>query len=526
VLLQVADSKAVVTSVATEPAAAPPEQATASPQNNRSSSHSKTSDAPQGCDTTNGISAAAQAEEHQGCDTTNVTSTAQADEHQFIRVRINGDGNCLFRAFAYLHCGNQDDHKRYRIACCDYMAQHPSLFTGIVDYQSAGLLDLSVKKRWLAYLARMRTNGVHGDESEIKALQARYKVNVEVWQDRQVRRYPDSSEPQWTTVRLAFEGGNHYNALEPHNDLFRAFAKLSISGTDDHEQVREKCCQYMQDHKSEFLDTVTGDFDAHVQKMRRGGQAGEPEILCLERCYNVSVNIWEGNQIKRTSRRTVNFDKDQKQYSLRPVEASTDVSRSDAAQSCERSADQLLRLMPEQLNGTDKMQIDPNAETKEIVGDAAAEAIIEGALEFGLGHAEGHAPEILPDLLVGIAGATSLAHGVLGAGRLALYSYFKGDYRHEHLCEALLGDVKTIKSEVLAQKGVPIQSARRYIDFALIHLKPTYPTLETEEALNKAMRGDLTIEDQHHAYDYLKKAEENAIKAMDTETVSALHTVK
>jgi OTU domain-containing protein 3 len=83
---------------------------------------------------------------------------------------VQGDGNCLFRAFADQLDGDQARHDYYRQLAVDYMHANPDDFAPFVDGDFA------------AYCKRMRKDAEWGGNVELQALSQTCMVNVTIHQ--------------------------------------------------------------------------------------------------------------------------------------------------------------------------------------------------------------------------------------------------------------------------------------------------------------------------------------------------------
>lgn len=124
-------------------------------------------------------------------------------------VEQEGDGNCLFRAVSLQVYGQSDNHAEVRERCLDFMEQNEEHYSAFVATDEG---DLTFQD----YIARKRSNGVHGNNPEIQAISELYNRPVEVYT-------ADSSQPmnifhaEYKTsdppIRLSYHDGNHYNAV-------------------------------------------------------------------------------------------------------------------------------------------------------------------------------------------------------------------------------------------------------------------------------------------------------------------------
>ena len=85
---------------------------------------------------------------------------------------MGGDGNCLFRSVAHQVYGDEGAHRIVRAAAVEYMAGEAAWFSGFV---------VGAASEFPGYVARMRCDGVWGDEPEIQALCEVYDRPAEIW---------------------------------------------------------------------------------------------------------------------------------------------------------------------------------------------------------------------------------------------------------------------------------------------------------------------------------------------------------
>jgi OTU domain-containing protein 5 len=94
-------------------------------------------------------------------------------------VRMDGDGNCLFRAVAHQIYGDAEAHLLVREKCMAY------ILAG-ADYFKAFIADENIQ----AYCARKAKSGVWGDDVELQALSEIY--------DRPIQIFANSDKPMRT----------------------------------------------------------------------------------------------------------------------------------------------------------------------------------------------------------------------------------------------------------------------------------------------------------------------------------------
>lgn len=84
-------------------------------------------------------------------------------------VYMKGDGNCLFRCFAYVVKGTQDAHKEVRSEICNFIKTHENVFKPFID--------ISVEK----YVDIMKKDGEWGGHIELKAASDKYSLDIRVF---------------------------------------------------------------------------------------------------------------------------------------------------------------------------------------------------------------------------------------------------------------------------------------------------------------------------------------------------------
>jgi hypothetical protein len=127
-------------------------------------------------------------------------------------VRVDGDGNCLFRSVSYLLTGSAEQHLYLRHLVCNYIEQYATLFNVPHDYIAT---------------SRMRTIGVWSSEVELLALASMLHADIytysTVWEDRRhVQRwvhfapnealYSPLSQLRYTLF-LNHANNNHYEPV-------------------------------------------------------------------------------------------------------------------------------------------------------------------------------------------------------------------------------------------------------------------------------------------------------------------------
>jgi hypothetical protein len=121
---------------------------------------------------------------------------------------VGGDGNCLYRAFAYQLFGTEDLHAEVREECFAYMIANREYFQQFVD----GDFD--------AYIRTHSPNREHGDHIEVVAMAERFNKRVRMDTVEAAGNWADGSvyaaEPALQSlgcVRLMYVGRNHYRCV-------------------------------------------------------------------------------------------------------------------------------------------------------------------------------------------------------------------------------------------------------------------------------------------------------------------------
>jgi OTU domain-containing protein 3 len=128
-----------------------------------------------------------------------------------LRVKtISADGNCAFHALADQLGGAAGDHAAIRGAVVDHMAVHPEDFSPFVEDDEP----------FVDYIERMRGDGEWAGNLELQAASVALKVNLRIYQAGQpawaVANWPEGAGAP--TLRLAYEGGCHYNSVRAADD--------------------------------------------------------------------------------------------------------------------------------------------------------------------------------------------------------------------------------------------------------------------------------------------------------------------
>ena len=119
------------------------------------------------------------------------------------RKQIRGDGNCQFRSLSWASYNTSERHADIRSTVCDYMMHNYARYKPFIGDDSG-------------YLKNMRRNGTYGDRVTLQAFCDAYHSNVAVLDDRnQVTLFTGQRKVSAPYKVLLYEGGVHYNAVEP-----------------------------------------------------------------------------------------------------------------------------------------------------------------------------------------------------------------------------------------------------------------------------------------------------------------------
>ena len=123
---------------------------------------------------------------------------------------VLGDGSCLFRALSRSYhdvTGELLDHAQLRQKCVARIATDPELF---VRFDTIDERD--------AYLSRMKQDAIYGDELCLRALTRELNVRILVYTPQYgTQTFMLESTPEWRTVRLAYNGIDHYDVVLRRN---------------------------------------------------------------------------------------------------------------------------------------------------------------------------------------------------------------------------------------------------------------------------------------------------------------------
>ena len=141
-------------------------------------------------------------------------------------VRVDGDGNCLFRSVAHQVYGDDVHHDVVRRKCMDYMDAEQAFFEPYVEG------DASAFRR---YVAAKRRDGAWGDEPEVQALCELYDRPAEIWSYDAAA----NAKAGGAKVLRTFHGGEQASAggAMAVGDVRRAPMRLSYYGGGHYDSV-------------------------------------------------------------------------------------------------------------------------------------------------------------------------------------------------------------------------------------------------------------------------------------------------
>jgi OTU domain-containing protein 3 len=116
---------------------------------------------------------------------------------------VEGDGNCLFRSVCEQLEGNEDNHKKYREICIEYMKSHKEDFEPFIEDDQTFddyVEEMSKDKEW-------------GGNLEIYALSKALQVNFYIYiYEHPLYIVKNFEEPKHNLI-LTYHEGKHYNSL-------------------------------------------------------------------------------------------------------------------------------------------------------------------------------------------------------------------------------------------------------------------------------------------------------------------------
>ena len=131
--------------------------------------------------------------------------------------KVNGDGNCMFRAVSDQVYGTDKYYDILRQKCMDYLVILRRFFEPYI------YIDFDT------YIKEKRKDKVWGDDVELEALSELYNRPIEIYDGSSIPRktFHENNYSQYCTknincgnnpIRLSYHKGNHYNSLVPLED--------------------------------------------------------------------------------------------------------------------------------------------------------------------------------------------------------------------------------------------------------------------------------------------------------------------
>lgn len=142
-------------------------------------------------------------EKSNGVDEKYIIESEKLENIGYYIVVVRGDGNCLFRSVAEQLDGNEDDYKKYRETCVDYMINNKEDFIPFLEDSTS--ID--------EYIEKISKDGEWGGNLEIYSLSMALKVNFCIY----IPDKPCSVVKNWEnpkkSIFLIYHDGKHYNSL-------------------------------------------------------------------------------------------------------------------------------------------------------------------------------------------------------------------------------------------------------------------------------------------------------------------------
>ena len=138
-----------------------------------------------------------------------------------IKVKIIGDGNCLFRCFSYFLYNNQNLHYKVRLNVVKYITNNWNTYQNFI-------LGNQYYKNIINgndYELLMSQNGIYGNEIEIKAFAEMYNIQVSVHSNNANDIYSFGNNSSSQKLMLLFDGNfdsGHYDIFEYFNDSVKS----------------------------------------------------------------------------------------------------------------------------------------------------------------------------------------------------------------------------------------------------------------------------------------------------------------
>ncbi|XP_023005715.1 uncharacterized protein LOC111498629 isoform X1 [Cucurbita maxima] len=130
--------------------------------------------------------------------------------YDFVERKVQGDGNCQFRALSDQLYGTPDNHELVRQKVVDQLMSHPEVYEGYVPMA------------YVDYLEKMSRNGEWGDHVTLQAAVDSYGVRIFVitsFKDTCCIEILPNSQKTKGVIFLSFWAEVHYNSIHPQGGM-------------------------------------------------------------------------------------------------------------------------------------------------------------------------------------------------------------------------------------------------------------------------------------------------------------------
>jgi len=157
----------------------------------------------------------------------------------FTRIRIEADGNCLFRAIQYCLTGKEENHEFLRKQVCQHLEENADEYKNL--YQRRKRVNTFKK-----YLDLLKCDGCWGDHLELTVLSKLHDFNVIIYKPNSLEIYSEHIEENSPSSKplfhLEYENYNHYNVFTPKNTAkAKNFFKYFINKKAENNLIQTKC---------------------------------------------------------------------------------------------------------------------------------------------------------------------------------------------------------------------------------------------------------------------------------------------
>ncbi|KAM7262535.1 hypothetical protein ACFE04_000218 [Oxalis oulophora] len=130
--------------------------------------------------------------------------------YDFVELKVQGDGNCQFRALSDQLHGDPDQHKYVRRQVVNQLKSHPEIYEGYVPME------------YDHYVAKMSRSGEWGDHVTLQAAADSYGVRIFVitsFKDTCYIEILPQNQQKKKVIFLSFWAEVHYNSIYFQGDL-------------------------------------------------------------------------------------------------------------------------------------------------------------------------------------------------------------------------------------------------------------------------------------------------------------------